>query len=367
MAQGADVIVAHQKGSVWNTPVACNVANAGLLLNNWTMGNGLGPLVYSESLTGSGGRSNAMRGLNKLNADISTELRYTGLEHLLAMIMGIAGVPTTVDVGGRLHTFQLANNVDGLFDTVVVQKNGPTASPALPNWEYPSVKWGGATFTFTADGLATMSVPAIASSCKPLTGQLAANLNLTPVTYRTKAHNCFGTHVKYRARVVPPTGDTALTDTDRFYPSQITLTFTRNLDSAYVMDGSGVQPEPYYTTFFEVGISIQFPVYGAGTLQANNTFLQAAFSETPMKMDITCTSPLIIPGATTEHYSLVFEFPNVVIGDTQMPVNDAGVIGQTVEMAALAAIVAPAGMTGLTQHFRIKNTSALSTDALAAP
>src|SRR5262245_52305570 len=187
LAQGADVIIAHARGTTWNTAISVNAANRGLLVNNWTIGNGLGPLVYSESLTGSGGRSNAIRGLNKLTGDVGSELRYTGLEHVLAMVMGIAGAPVAVATAGQTHTFQLSPNVDGLFDTIAVQKVGPTASPALPIWEYPSAKYGGLVITFTADGLATISIPVIASSCKPLTGQ--TNSTLAAVTYRTKGLN----------------------------------------------------------------------------------------------------------------------------------------------------------------------------------
>lgn len=356
MAQGADVIIGHAKGAVWNTAVTCNSANAGLLLNDWTLGNGLGPLIYSASLTGSGGRSNAMRGLNKLNADVTTELRYTGLEHLLAMIMGIAGVPTTVDGTARRHVLQIAPNVDGLFDTVAVRKDA-----VLPIWEYPSVKWGGFTITLTADGLGMLSVPAIASSCKPLTGQV--NTTLAAVTYRTKAFNMFGTHAKFRANIA---SGAALTDTDRFYPSQVTLTFTRNLDSSFVMDGTGIQPEPYYTDFFQATLSLVFPVYGSGNLQANNTFMTNAFNEVPMKADIVMTSPQLA-GATTERYSMTIEMPNVIVGDMQAPINDAGVIPQNVEMALLDTTTAPLGMTGLTKHFRINLVSQFATDPLLAP
>jgi hypothetical protein len=361
LAQGADCIIAYQKGTAWNTPVTVNLPNAGLLLNDWPLGNGLGPLVYSNSLSGSGGRSNAIRGLNKLNADVSTELRYSGLEHLFAQIMGTAVAPTTVDGTARVHVFNLADNVDGLFDTVAVQKVGPTAAPALPIWVWNSCKWGGFTITFTADGLATMTVPVIASKCEPITHAL--NTSLAAVTYRTKFLNVFGTHVKFRAN---PASGIALADTDRFYPSQIVLTFTRNLDSDYVMDGSGVQPEPYYTDFYQISLSLTFPVYGAGTLQANNTFLTNAFAETSMKMDITCTSPQLA-GAATEFYKWLFEFPNVTVGDVQMPISGPGAIPQNVELAALSATTAPAGMTLLTQHMRATNTSQMNTQASLNP
>jgi hypothetical protein len=362
VAQGADAIIAYQKGAAWNTAISVNVLNAGLLLNDWTLGNGLGPLVYSNSLSGSGGRSNAIRGLNKLNADVATELRYSGLEHLFAHIMGIAGTPTMLDVTAQTHVFQLKDSVDGLFDTVAVQKVGPTNSPALPIWLYPSVKWGGFTITFTADGLATMTVPAIASSCQPITHAL--NNSLSAVTYREKFLNVFGTHIQFLSNVA---SDIALASpTHQFYPSQIVLTFTRNLDSDYVMDGSGVQPEPYYTDFYSVGLTISFPVYGAGTLQANNAFLTNAFAEIPMKVKILCTSPQLA-GSTTARYSWMFEFPNVTIGDVQMPISGPGAIPQTVEMAALSAAVAPAGMTGLTQHMRATNVSKMATDSLLNP
>jgi Phage tail tube protein len=360
MAQGADVVIGHARGAVWNTAVSVNAANRGLLVNNWTIGNGLGPLIYSESLTGSGGRANALRGLNKLTGDVASELRYTGLEHVLAMILGTGGVPTLVETTAQRHVLNLANNVDGLYDTVVVQKVGPTAAPALPLWEYPSVKWAGFTMTLPADGLATLTLNAIASSCKPLTGQV--NTSLAAVTYRTKTHNAFGTHIKFRANA---SSGIALADADRFYPSSITFTFNRNMDSAFVEDGTGVQPEPYYTTFFDATLTIAFPVYGVANLQANNTFLQNAFNEVPMKLDITLTSPQLA-GATAP-YSILIEAPFVVIGNVQMPVNDAGVIPQDVEMAMLAATAAPTGMTGLTQHFRITIVSQLASDPLLNP
>jgi hypothetical protein len=356
MAQGADVVIGHARGSVWNTAVDVDAANRGLLLNSWPLGNGLGPLIYSASLTGSGGRANAIRGLNKLNGDAPGELRYTGLEHALAMTMGIAGTPTTVDVDARQHVFQIATNVDGLFDTVAVQKD-----PTLPIWEYPSVKWGGMTITMPADGLALISFPIIASKCLPLIGQ--TNTDLSSVSYRTKVLNVFGTHIKFRANA---SSGPALTDADRFYPSQITLTFTRNQDSAFVMDGTGVQPEPYYTDFFDSTLTIEFPVYGTGNLQANNTFMANAFGEIPMKLDITMTSP-IIAGATTTPYSILIESPYVVIGNVQMPVNDAGVIPQTLDMAMLDAATAPLGMLGLTKHFRVSVVSKMTTDALLGP
>jgi len=357
MAQGADVVIGHARGAIWNTAVDVNAINRGLLVNDWTIGTGLGPLIYSNSLTGSGGRSNAIRGLNKLSGDVASELRYTGMEHVLAMIMGIAGTPTTVDGTGRVHVLQIANNVDGLFDTIAVRK-----STTLPIYEYPSAKYGGFTLTLPADALATLTLPIIASSCKPLTGQV--NANLDSVTYRTKTHNAFGTHIKFRANA---SSGPALADvTDQFYPSQVTMTFTRNLDSAFVEDGSGVQPEPYYTDFFTSTLALQFPVYGTGNLQMNNTFLQNAFNEVPMKMDITITSPLLA-GAATEHFKILIEAPFVIIGDVQTPVNDAGVIPQNVDMAMLEATTAPTGMLGLTKHFRITITSQMTTDPLLNP
>jgi Phage tail tube protein len=366
MAQGSDVVIGHARGSVWNTAVSVNAANRGLLLNNWPLGTGLGPPVYSASLAGSGGRANAIRGLQKLNGEANSELRYTGLEHVLAMIMGQAGVPTVVATAAQQHVFQLAPGVDGLYDTIAVQKVGPQASPALPIYEYPSVKYGGFTLTLTADGLAMINFPLIASKCVPLTGQI--NATLAAVTYRTKVLNVFGTHIKWRAKVVPPTGDTALTDADRFYPSQMTITFTRNMDSDYVMDGTGVQPEPYATDFFSVEIAVTFPVYGTAALQANNTFLAAAFAEQAMKMDIVMTSPIDIPGTTPPtKYSHLLEFPNIMIADVQTPVEGPGAIPQNLQLVGLEAAVAPAGMTGLTRHFRWTAVSALATDALLNP
>jgi hypothetical protein len=355
MAQGTDVIIGHAKGTTWNTAVTVNVANAGLLLTQWPIGNGLGDLLYDDSLSGSGFRSNAIRGLTKLTGDAPGNLRYTGLEHAVAMSMGIAGVPTTADTTARIHTFQLATNLDGLFDTVAVFKG-----TGLAVWEYPSLKYGGFSLNLTADGLATITFPVVASSCKPVSGQV--NTTLAAVTYRSKVLNVFGTHIKWRANAA---SGGALSDADKFYPNSMTFTYRRAIDSSFVFDGSGVMPEPYYTAAPEVTLQLEFPVYGTGTLQTNNTFMTNAFSEIPMKMDITMTSP-VLAGAATSFHSILIEAPNVVIGNVNMPVNGPGVIPQSVQMAMIEAAVAPTGMVGLTKCFRWVQTSKMATDALLA-
>ena len=81
-----------------------------------------------------------------------------------------------------------------------------------------------------------------------------------------------------------------------------------------------------------------------------------AFAEIPMKMDITGTVPTV-GRIHDSQYSWLFEFPNVAVGDAQMPISGPGAIPQNVEMAALSAAVAPTGMVGLTQHFRATNVN----------
>jgi hypothetical protein len=223
------------------------------------------------------------------------------------------------------------------------------------------LKWGGFTVTLTADGLAEITFAAVASSCKPISGQ--TNTTLAAVTYRSKVLNVFGTHIKWRANAQT---SGALADSDRFYPSRMVLTYRRNIDSAFVMDGSGVQPEPYYTSAPEIGISLDFPVYGTGTLQTNNTFLSNALSEIAMKMDVTMTSPKLA-GAATVPYSITIEAPNVVIGNVQMPVTGPGVIPQTVQMSMIEAASAPTGMVGLTKPFRWTQVSQMTTDPILNP
>ena len=337
------------------------MANAGLLLTQWPIGNGLGDLLYDDSLSGSGFRSNAIRGLNKLTGDAPGMLRYTGLEHAFAMSMGIAGAPTTTDTTGRIHVFQLATTLDGLFDTVAVMKVGPAATPALPIWEYPSLKYTGFVIEFISDALATITFPLIASSCKSTTGQVTTTT--AAVTYRSKVLNVFGTHIKFRANA---SSGAALADSDKFYPSRVVLTYRRNMDSTFVLDGSGVMPEPYYTAAPEISLQVDFPVYGTSTLQTNNFFLTNAFSEVPLKVDITCTSP-VLAGAATAFHNFIFEFPNVVIGNVEMPVTGPGVIPQNVQLACIERSAAPTGMAGLTKPMRVTNTSAMTTDALLNP
>jgi hypothetical protein len=356
MATGLDVIIGHARGTTWNVAVDVNAANRGLLLTGWPIGNGLGDLLYDNSLSGTGFQANAIRGLAKLTGDAPGLLRYTGLEHAIAMAMGTAGAPTTVDTSARQHVFQLASNLDGLFDTIAVFK-----APSLAVWEYPSVKYGGFTVTMTADGLTEITFNLVASSCKPISGQ--TNTTLASVTYRSKVLNVFGTHIKFRANAA---SGGALSDSDRFYPNRIVFTYNRSIDGDFVFDGSGIQTEPSYTDAPTCTLAIDFPVYGAGNTQANNTFMSNAFSEIPMKMDITITSP-VLAGAATAFYSHLIEAPNCVIGTVDMPVNGPGKIPQTVQMAMIQRAAAPTGMTGLTLPFRWTTVSQLATDALLNP
>lgn len=352
MAQGTDVIIAAAKGTAWNTAVAVNATNNGVALNSWPLGVGLGDPVYSNALVGGGFRASAIRGLNKLNGDAPADLRYTGFEHQVAMAMGTAGNPTVVDTSARQHIFDLATNLDTLFDTIAV-----FIGAGIAIREYPSVKYGGFVLDLTADGLATITFPIIASDAIL---DSVVNTTLAAVTYRTKVLNVFGTHIKFRANVASGAG---LLDSDRFYPSRVVLTYRRNIDSAFVMDGSGVQPEPYYTDFPTVTLDLEFPVFGTGTLQTNDTFLTNALAETPMKFDITMTSP-VMAGDTTTPYSILIQAPNVVVANDDNPITGGGVIPKNVSMVMLEAATAPTGMSGVTRPFRWTQVSKLITNAI---
>jgi hypothetical protein len=354
MATGLDVKIGHAKGTTWNLAVSVNAANRGLVTTDFTAPSGIGPLIYDNSLTGSGFQANAIRGLVKPNFPLNGNLRYTGLEHMIAMAMGTAGAP--VQQGATtayLHTFQLATNLDGLFDTIAADK-------VVSIWELPSVKYTGFTLTLTADGLATFSVPIVASSVKVTSGQV--NTTLAAVTYRSKIHNVFGTHVKVRGNAASAA---ALSDSDKIYPSQLTLTYTRNMDGDFVFDQSGIASEPSYTDVPTMTLDLTFPIYGTSAQQQGNSFFTNAAAETAMKLDITMTSPQL--AGVGFPYSITIEIPNAVIADPQAPVNGPGKIPTTTQLAMIEASAAPLGMTGLTKPFRWLQISGMSTDALLTP
>lgn len=356
MATGLDVKIGHAKGSVWNTAVAVNAANRGLLTTDFTAPSGSGPLIYDNSLSGSGFQANAIRGLVKPNFPLNGNLRYTGLEHMIAMAMGATG-GAPVQQGATtayLHTFTLGTNLDGLFDTIAADK-------VVSIWELPSAKYTGFTLTLTADGLATFSVPVVASSVKVTSGQV--NTTLAAVTYRSKIHNVFGTHVKVRAK--PANDVAALLDADKIYPSQMTFTYQRNMDGDFVFDQSGVATEPSYTDVPTMTLDLQFPIYGTSALQQANSFFTNAVAETAMKLDITMTSPQL--AGVGFPFSITIEIPNAVIADPQAPVSGPGKIATTTQLAMIEAPTAPVGMAGLTRPFRWLQMSTMATDAILTP
>ena len=119
------------------------------------------------------------------------------------MIMGIAGTPTVVGTTAQNHVFQLANDISGLFDTVAVMKVGPLRHTCVAYLGVPftEVRW--MHDHVYRDGLTTMTVPTIASSCKSTVAHTRVNATLAAVTYRTKFLNTSGTHLKFRASPAP--------------------------------------------------------------------------------------------------------------------------------------------------------------------
>jgi hypothetical protein len=270
------------------------------------------------------------------------------------MAMGTGGAPVQQGTTtAYLHTFQLATNLDGLYDTIAADK-------VVSIWELPSVKYTGFTLTLTADGLATFSVPAVASSVKITSGQV--NTTLAAVTYRSKVLNVFGTHIKVRANAA---SGGALSDSDKIYPSQVTLTYARQMDGDFVFDGTGIQTEPSYTDVPSMQLELTFPIYGTSAQQVANTYFTNALAETAMKADITMTSPQL--AGTGFNYSITIEMPNLVVSDPQAPVNNPGKIPLTVTLAMIEAPTAPSGMSGLTKPFRWLQMSTLATDAITNP
>lgn len=98
-------------------------------------------LIENMGLSGKAAQLPGAKGEELHAGQIPVPIYYQGLEPALAMCFGIAGAPTSQGSGVYLHTLQLADSIDGIFATAVVDNQ---------IWvrEWPYVKVNGLEFTF---------------------------------------------------------------------------------------------------------------------------------------------------------------------------------------------------------------------------
>jgi hypothetical protein len=343
-AVGVEVNAAVKKAAAWGTAVALG-ANNGILILPHSLRKQRGSDV-DDSLgiywpNESDPTEIAVAG------DLPMYLRYDSIDLLIALAMGATGgAPTQPDNVNDPNTYQqfftLADDLDGLFATFCVDNN-------VNIDEFRTVKLAGFTLRGEVGRPLQVTFHCVGDDREDSS---AVNPDFAAVTYfETK------NRVKYSQGVfrMNNAGGAALAGGDEVYPSAFTLTYRRQVEGAYGIQGTfDIIDEPTNSGVPEVTLDLEFPRY---TTKAHFTDWAANQAK---KMD------MVFSGAVIDvNYAREFklEFPNLMYNEVDLPM-DHGILRHPVRFNVLGTDAAPAGMN-TTKPFRIDVTNRKNVDVLS--
>jgi hypothetical protein len=341
---------ALKKGSAWGTAVAAG-ANDGLLLLPTGVRAGDAALEVDDS-QGLLWSQDGTPGAVKLEGDLPGYLRYDGLDLLLALFMGSAGVPTLHALGAASYDYiyDLADDTDGLFATFV------------RNWknyveEVPSLKIAG----LTIKGERGKPIQLIAKCIGDQSILDGANdaTSFNNVTIAEVANRLHFAQAVFRMN---DQSGAALGSGDLVYPNSFEIGIERKITGIYSGQflTAGTNPrdvidEPTNDGQPSVSVKLGFPRH------TGKTRLTELGTDARKKLDITFAGG-IIEGAIPRLFKM--EMPHLQIKSVDV-VDESGNIKEPVEFIGHGASTAPTGMTGITKPLRISGTNQRSTDPLA--
>ncbi|GER92687.1 hypothetical protein A45J_0405 [hot springs metagenome] len=346
---GVEIQAAFKKALVWNTPVAVG-ANDGILILPTSIKKDA-PIESDDSL-GTYFSEDGTPGAIKVEGDIPMYLRYDSLDVLLALFMGVAGVPTQQGTtAAYAYTYKWKQDIDGYFGTFVKH---------MKNYieEIPSAKIAGITIKGEV-GKPLQAIFKVIGVNKVYDSAVNTTTTFNNVTYFEKSNRVRFAQGVFRMN---DQSGAALEDGDKIYPSSFELSAVRKLtgvyNGQYSTPGSNKQDlidEPTNDGHPEISLKLSFPRH------SSNARLLDLGSDTRKKMDITFTGALI-EGAYYRQFRL--QFPHLQLKNVD-PVDEQGIIKEPLDLIVHAATSAPAGMTGITDPFWITGINRRATDPLA--
>jgi hypothetical protein len=351
--KGFQGIVGLKKATTWGAAVACGVLNGIEVLSLDTPGNA--QLVDDLSLTGKVTMKPALAGMKVVDVTLTANLRYEGFETLIALLMGTAGAPTTVDTSAKQHVFKPIDDLDGIFATLAYEVMKDTMVI-----EIASVKWISMTLKGSPGKPIELSMKGIGYDYNP------ASATNTTTTIDTITLPSSREIAMFQHGVWAMNGQTggALGGSDAFWVQDWEITFERAMDRLVTTQAGDKTDEPIPSGFAKVSGSWTFPVLQSGT-GGNSTFLAEQLALTPKKATLTLTGATLI-GAVTQKTGAKFWFPYLQLGEGKPTIGGAGAIAYQQPWQAVHVPAIPTGFTaGYTDAMTVDWFSTRTTDALA--
>jgi tail tube protein len=297
-AKGFASVAAFKKATTWGTPVAAG-AGDGIEFASESLTPDA-QFIPDEQINGKATKLAGDKGNEFHSGDLEVDAKYQGVEVLLAMAMGTAGVPTQVLTDDAyLHVFKPADNKEGIFGTLVFNKQ-------VGVWEYTTAKVGGFTLGCTNGERAKLTFPIIPQGLNINTGA-GTNNNTTVANITLPTNRDFLLFSQMKVRINDTSGG-ALAAADEVYVSEFECTLNNNFPTDDVTTQYGyLIDEPIQDGFTELSGSLNFSKYNNNN-GGNTALLTALLSKTPKKMSVVWTGRL---ASGTTNFRMTMYFPSV--------------------------------------------------------
>lgn len=346
--------VAFKKAAAWNTEVACGAGDEVPMLKGQIKRSA--PVKVDET-RGSSFSKDGTPGEIKADAPFIFNLRYIGLDVLIAMFMGIAGVPAQqAATTAYKNIYKWNPDVYGLFVSIAKLMGTGTYLETAPTAKITGLTLSGQV---GSDPL-QLAVDFIGSNKEiaSAVNTLATFANVTLPTGADRNAVMFS-HLAFRMN---SQSGAALGAGDLIYPGKFSLNLKRNMAGKYTgrHRTTGANPqdlidEPTNEGNPDLKLSLEFPTH-TGT-----TYLADLGTDARKKMDITATGGLI---ASTYYNQHMIQMPHLQMEDDNVT-DDDGRIVEPVNFILHGASAAPTGMTGCTDPLWWQVINTRTTDPLA--
>lgn len=342
-ASGTESKAAIRKSSIWGIAIQCGAGDGVMILPSEIKKT---RESIAEDSIGTYFATVLDQGVVRAEGDLSAYLRYDGLDLMIALAMGAtAGAPAQQGAtGAYAQSFKLANSLDGLMATLAVDNEVNVD-------ECPSVKVAGITIRGEVGRPLEIAFHLIAND--RITGSSTnTHQSMDSVTYFETANRALFSQAVFRMNAQ---SGSALSDSDRVYPSAFTLRLDRKLKGFHTLgtDANTID-EPSNDGQPECTLSLTFPRYTGATHFSD---WDAA---TQKKLDIALTGTTI---ESSYKRTLKIMLPNLAYKGAELPMR-RGVLEHPVEFNCLSCASAPAGMSNVTMPFQIDVINRQSGDVL---
>ena len=327
---GREIVLAVKKAAAWRTAVSVGSGD-GLLISRESIG-AKAPSFINETSLGLPEISRTIQVAESVTgSSIEGLFRFEGWDVPLALALGTAGTPSNIEGTAYSNTYSVADSLAGLFATLAMKK----ANTSKGIWEIPSAKITGLTIQGRIGELVRITINLMGNKIEIANPQ---NDDLSSVTYPSgmTKDTVVRLDSQFKARMNAQ-GGSALSDSDKIYPSEFELIYDRPFEEQFEAGYSDMS-EPVQSDFAHAAIRLTFDKYNI------DSFTSAIAGEADQKMDLTFVGPTIT-GSTK--YTFRVDLPKVTWQSAAADVSGPGPIKHAVEGRLLKTGSAPAGMSGV--------------------